>query len=165
MQDPADDDDRVPPRESNPPVTLSRRALLANGASLGLAAATGCASRGTPWTVQPVPTERGVVSLLVSDYPPLATAGGMVAVQPPGLRKPVLVMRVENDQFKVMSLRCPHLGCTVRWDGTSQSLLCPCHRSRFDDSGNRIEGPAKTGLSRYEASFSEMTVRFRVADA
>ncbi|MEM6994993.1 MAG: Rieske 2Fe-2S domain-containing protein [Myxococcota bacterium] len=140
---------------------LTRRNLVAGSASLGLAV-VGCASRGEKWTVTPVTSEKGVVALPVTDHPPLATAGGMVAVHPPGLRRPVVVMRLEGDQFRVMSLKCPHLGCTVRWNAEEQTLGCPCHGSRFDDDGNPTKGPAKSALTQYPATFRELTVRFKV---
>ncbi len=140
---------------------LTRRALVGGSASLGLVT-LGCAGKAEKWQPAAVTSEKGVVSLPVTDHPPLAKPGGMVAVQPPGLRKPVLVMRGDGDDFHVMSLKCPHLGCTVRWNPEEQTLVCPCHGSRFDDGGHPTKGPAKTALKRYEASFSELTVRFKV---
>lgn len=142
--------------------TLTRRGVVAGGASLSLTV-IGC-GKGKRWEASQVPAEEGVVSLAISDHPPLAKAGGMVAVQPPGARKPLLVMRIENDHFRVMSLKCPHLGCTVRWDSEQQNLVCPCHGSRFDDGGKVLEGPAKASLKQYQASFVEMQVRFKVDD-
>ena len=150
------------PEDDTPSIT--RRGVVAGGASLSLTV-IGCAGKAQRWEATQVPAEEGIVSLSISDHPPLATAGGMVAVQPTGLRKPVLVMRIENDHFRVMSLRCPHLGCTVRWDAEAQNLVCPCHGSRFDDAGKVIKGPAKSGLEQYKSTFVEMRVRFSVDDA
>lgn len=122
---------------------LTRRDLM--GAAAGVVLC-GCAGKAAKWTPQEIETREGVVEMDIADFPELATPGGMVAVEPTGAKKPVLVMRVENDQFRVMSLRCPHLGCVVRWDAEMQDLVCPCHGSRFSDTGNRTKGPAKTGL-------------------
>lgn len=143
---------------------VTRRGLVAGSASLGLSA-LGCASRPEPWESARVSSKKGLVSLPIADHPLLTTPGGMIAVQPTGMRKPVLVMRVEGDEFRVMSLKCPHLGCTVRWDGEAQVLVCPCHGSRFDDEGKPTKGPAKSALHRYPTTFSDLTVHFKVDDA
>ena len=133
---------------------LTRRSLI--GAAAGVALA-GCAGNTNSWTTTKVPTGAdNVVEIDIKDFPELATPGGMVALDPEGAKKPVLVMRVENDQFRVMSLRCPHLGCTVRWDTEMQELACPCHGSRFRDTGQRIKGPAGSDLVQMRSQFIGM---------
>lgn len=57
------------------------------------------------------------------------------------LRRPALLVRPGPE---VLSLRCPHLGCTVR--ETSDGFVCPCHGSRFSRHGERLSGPAPRGL-------------------
>lgn len=164
--DPDHTHDRGGPRR---PDALTRRAVVAGSASLGLASlgvtSSGCAAKGDKWDPTPVRNEQGFVSLAISDYPPLATAGGMVAVHPEGVRKPILVMRLENDNFRVLSLRCPHLGCTVRWNNESQALGCPCHGSRFDDKGKVVEGPAKSSLPELRSSYRDLTLKFELPKA
>ena len=122
---------------------LTRRDLM--GAAAGVVVC-GCAGKAEKWATTDVEAKEGVVELDIADYPELATPGGMVAVKPKSAKKPILVMRVENDQFRVMSLRCPHLGCVVRWNAEMQDLVCPCHGSRFGDTGNVTKGPAKVAL-------------------
>jgi Rieske Fe-S protein len=41
---------------------------------------------------------------------------------------------------------CPHLGCAIGYDESSAAFRCPCHKSAFDRSGEKKEGPAKRGL-------------------
>ena len=122
---------------------LTRRDLM--GAAAGVVLC-GCAGKAEKWTPTDVEAKEGIVELDIADYAELATPGGMVAVEVKGAKKPVLVMRIEQDQFRVMSLRCPHLGCVVRWDTEMQDLVCPCHGSRFSDTGTVTKGPAKSGL-------------------
>jgi Rieske Fe-S protein len=43
-------------------------------------------------------------------------------------------------------LTCTHLGCTVRRSGSG--FECPCHRSRYDDTGRPVAGPATRPLAR-----------------
>jgi Rieske Fe-S protein len=50
--------------------------------------------------------------------------------------------------FENLSLRCPHLGCTVHRDREGKGFVCPCHGSRFDERGKRIAGPARGDLNR-----------------
>jgi len=38
--------------------------------------------------------------------------------------------------------RCPHLGCSLRWNRYEHSWDCPCHGSRFSSDGELIDGPA-----------------------
>lgn len=42
--------------------------------------------------------------------------------------------------------RCTHLGCRLTWNPEEGSYDCPCHGSRYDIDGNRIDGPAQCGL-------------------
>ena len=38
--------------------------------------------------------------------------------------------------------RCPHLGCALKYNPEEHSWDCPCHGSRFDESGELIDNPA-----------------------
>lgn len=42
--------------------------------------------------------------------------------------------------------RCPHMGCALRWNAIEKTWDCPCHGSRFDESGAILNGPAKKRL-------------------
>ena len=137
---------------------LARRSFVGGGVGLVL---VGCAGSAQPWEPTPVSVESGVVELDVKDHPALLTPGGLLALRPGRSRKPVLVQRLENEQVRVLSLRCPHLGCTVRWDNEEQVLRCPCHGSRFDDRGAVLEGPAKEALAVYDSEMTGNRIRFR----
>ncbi len=38
--------------------------------------------------------------------------------------------------------RCPHLGCALKYNASEHSWDCPCHGSRFAESGKLIDNPA-----------------------
>ncbi len=38
--------------------------------------------------------------------------------------------------------RCPHLGCALKYNQAEHSWDCPCHGSRFSESGKLIDNPA-----------------------
>ncbi len=38
--------------------------------------------------------------------------------------------------------RCPHLGCALKYNAPEHSWDCPCHGSRFTETGQLIENPA-----------------------
>lgn len=43
--------------------------------------------------------------------------------------------------------RCTHLGCGLEWNLHEKVWECPCHGSRFGESGNRIDNPAQQNLT------------------
>lgn len=42
--------------------------------------------------------------------------------------------------------RCPHMGCALKWNPIERSYDCPCHGSRFSQSGALLDNPATGGL-------------------
>ena len=62
---------------------------------------------------------------------------------------PVMVSRL-GPEIICYKTACPHLGCTVRWDGRSDEFRCACHGGTFDRTGNVIAGPPPHGLDLYQ---------------
>jgi glycine/D-amino acid oxidase-like deaminating enzyme/nitrite reductase/ring-hydroxylating ferredoxin subunit len=58
------------------------------------------------------------------------------------------VYRDERGELTVLSARCTHLGCIVRFNSAERTWDCPCHGSRFAVDGGVIEGPAVHPLQR-----------------
>jgi glycine/D-amino acid oxidase-like deaminating enzyme/nitrite reductase/ring-hydroxylating ferredoxin subunit len=71
---------------------------------------------------------------------------GSGAVLRRGLSK-VAVYRDDKGKTHECSAVCPHLGCIVHWNAAEHSWDCPCHGSRFDESGKVINGPSNSDLS------------------
>ena len=42
--------------------------------------------------------------------------------------------------------RCPHMGCALKWNIAQHSWDCPCHGSRFTETGQLINNPATDDL-------------------
>ncbi|GAB6168426.1 FAD-dependent oxidoreductase [Clostridium carnis] len=59
---------------------------------------------------------------------------------------------VYKDKFGkvfIVTTKCPHLGCELKWNKEECSWDCPCHGSRFDYKGNLLDAPATSSI-RYE---------------
>ena len=48
--------------------------------------------------------------------------------------------------LKPTAPRCPHMGCALTWNRREHSWDCPCHGSRFTETGALREGPATGDL-------------------
>lgn len=73
----------------------------------------------------------------------------------------VIVVRADVTDFRAFSVVCPHAGCAVsNVDGPR--LICPCHLSEFDSRGNRLAGPAPTGLTTLNTVFDAAAGILRV---
>ena len=82
-------------------------------------------------------------------------ARGAGAVVRHGLHR-LALYRSADDVLHAFSARCPHLGCSVRWNAVEKSWDCPCHGSRFAaEDGHVLNGPALQGLDRADASIAE----------
>ena len=56
------------------------------------------------------------------------------------------ISRLEDGGFLAISLKCSHLGCSVRWEAAAEKFVCPCHSSSFDKMGNVLSPPAPQAL-------------------
>jgi cytochrome b6-f complex iron-sulfur subunit len=63
----------------------------------------------------------------------------------------IVVVR-DRQGFAAVSVKCTHLGCTVR---TSEGgFECPCHGSQFDNDGFVTGGPAPAPLDWYAVNIA-----------
>ncbi|MFS0712785.1 FAD-dependent oxidoreductase [Microbacterium sp. 2P01SA-2] len=111
---------------------LTVPADLARGASenakTGVAAARGWAAATTRSTPVAQPAEgQGAVAQHHARPVGVSTVGG---------------------ETRAVSAICPHLGGVLEWNDLECTWDCPLHASRFAPDGERIEGPASTGLRR-----------------
>ncbi len=47
----------------------------------------------------------------------------------------------------VSKKRCPHLGCSLKWNKHEHTWDCPCHGSRFEENGKLINNPSTKDLT------------------
>lgn len=53
----------------------------------------------------------------------------------------------------ILSTKCSHLGCELKWNKDELCWECPCHGSRFDCKGEILNGPAVKKISKENAVF------------
>jgi nucleotide-binding universal stress UspA family protein/nitrite reductase/ring-hydroxylating ferredoxin subunit len=58
----------------------------------------------------------------------------------------VAVYRDPKGATIILSAKCTHMGCAVRWNAAERTWDCPCHGSRFAADGKVVNGPAERPL-------------------
>ena len=71
--------------------------------------------------------------------------------------------RLADGGFLALSRTCPHLGCSIHWDATKKTFLCPCHGSSFDVAGAVITAPAPRPLEYYPVRIENGIIKVDVA--
>jgi cytochrome b6-f complex iron-sulfur subunit len=58
------------------------------------------------------------------------------------------------DGFYAVSAVCTHLGCVTQWKPEANMIACPCHGSKFEPNGKKIEGPAPRPLPHFSVALT-----------
>jgi cytochrome b6-f complex iron-sulfur subunit len=137
-------------------VSCSRREFLrcaaCGGAAAALASLGGCAPGVDPAPEVDVPAPAaGRLTFVVAHYPDLDRADGAVRARAPGVDPPILVARTRDGGFAALLSVCTHKGCPLGVEGFE--VVCPCHASRFDLSGQVTHPPAVIPLATYPTSY------------
>lgn len=61
----------------------------------------------------------------------------------------VYIVRTREGGFFAVSAVCTHLGCITQWKDDVKQIQCPCHGSKFQPSGVKVEGPAPRPLPHF----------------
>lgn len=61
---------------------------------------------------------------------------------------PINLMETTANLLTISKKRCPHLGCALKWNPQEHSWDCPCHGSRFTETGELIDNPAMKNLKK-----------------
>ncbi len=97
------------------------------------------------------------VRVRVNRIPALLPADGVVVL----LAARIIVVRTGPTTFRALSAACPHSGCGVSIVDRPR-LICPCHGSEFTFAGNRLSGPAPTGLVLLQSEYDEARAELHV---
>lgn len=73
----------------------------------------------------------------------------------------VYVLPSKTGQFRILSPICPHLGCSVRWEGAQEKFICPCHSGSFTADGQRIAGPPPRSMDMLESKVEGGVLKVR----
>jgi cytochrome b6-f complex iron-sulfur subunit len=127
-------------------MTIDRRTFLGLAASVAAGAAlSSCASVAA----LPVVPSNGAVRLPLAPHPALLEPGGFLRLGLPDGAGMIYVLALGAGEYAALSPICTHRGCTVGVAGAH--LICPCHGSTYDRSGQVLRGPAERALRRFPA--------------
>jgi glycine/D-amino acid oxidase-like deaminating enzyme/nitrite reductase/ring-hydroxylating ferredoxin subunit len=70
---------------------------------------------------------------------------GSGAVIRNGITK-IALYRDDAGDFHACSAVCPHKGCIIQWNDGEKSWDCPCHGSRYSNTGEVLTGPTRSPL-------------------
>lgn len=89
----------------------------------------------------------GVFPIAGTEVPPAGTA-------PVSIPSGRFWLSNTEEGFLALYGVCTHLGCLPKWVPNNDRFECPCHGSKFQESGHYIEGPAPRGLDRFSATIT-----------
>jgi len=92
---------------------------------------------------------------IVDEFPP-----GSVTQIPNGR---FYLTRLEDGGFLAIYQRCTHLGCSVPWEQTANSFICPCHSSSFSADGTLLNPPAPRALDIFPVSIEDGQIKVDTA--
>lgn len=95
------------------------------------------------------PSSVSTTTLTLSDYPALASVGGVATVSVSGV--PLAIVRTGTSSFAAFSRICPHQGGTIQV--TASGFQCPVHGATFDRSGQWVGGQRTTNMHSYPTTY------------
>lgn len=70
-------------------------------------------------------------------------------------RKPIIVIRKKNGDFRALAATCTHLDCNVQYKSDTEQIWCACHNGFYNIEGKNISGPPPKPLAQYQVNISE----------
>jgi Rieske Fe-S protein len=132
--------------------TSTRRQFVLTCGTAAAALALGPAGCASVVATRVTPVN-GRVRLPIAEHPALSRPGGSLRVLPDGARDEILVLANPDGGYAVLSSVCTHQGCTV--EAQASRLVCPCHGSTYDRTGQVLVGPAERALARFQAELTD----------
>ncbi len=63
--------------------------------------------------------------------------------------RPVLLIRLNETDWRALSAVCTHLNCTVQYQEAGRQIWCACHNGLYDLNGRVISGPPPRPLEEF----------------
>jgi cytochrome b6-f complex iron-sulfur subunit len=122
-----------------------RSFILCSGAGMGAALLPGLAG------LRRAAAQAAAASVDVASFEQLKKSGQLL-LNKTGFGPVLLVLQGDTRAVTAFDPRCPHRGCTVDWESSSKTFVCPCHGVVFNGSGKVIEGTrTRKPLTSYQA--------------
>lgn len=64
-------------------------------------------------------------------------------------RKPVILIRTEDGDFRALAATCTHLDCIVQYRTDLKQIWCACHNGLYDTRGRNVSGPPPRPLEEF----------------
>jgi cytochrome b6-f complex iron-sulfur subunit len=64
-------------------------------------------------------------------------------------RMPVVLIRMENGDFRAFAATCTHLDCIVQYRSDLGQIQCACHNGLYDLAGRNVSGPPPKPLEEF----------------
>jgi cytochrome b6-f complex iron-sulfur subunit len=129
---------------------VDRRTFLSAATVAALSALLEACSTGNGATFFTGPSG-GALVVKLSDYPALATIGGLARVDN-GVGAPTALARTGASTFVGVTMICTHQGATIDVINGA-SFRCPNHGALFSATGGWLGGQPTTSLATYAATF------------
>lgn len=65
-------------------------------------------------------------------------------------QEPVILIRVDEQDFRAFSATCTHLDCVVEYQRDKERIWCNCHNGVYDLTGSVVSGPPPRPLQPYK---------------
>lgn len=102
----------------------------------------------------------GWEALPLSQYPDLETVGGWYGVTIGGSE--IVVAHIEEGCYSAILRACAHEGVAIDYVPSRGQFVCPLHGAVYDEDGNKVAGPAPTGLPVYPCGRDGDTIWVKV---
>lgn len=120
----------------------------ATSAATSAASTTAPASSATAATTAAAATNGTIITNL-SALP----AGTGQSFKTPDTNEPFLIIRGEGNTVNAFSAICTHQGCTVAFNQSANSIICPCHGAEYNPATGAVtQGPATRALPTVKVS-------------
>lgn len=144
-------------------IERTRRRFLTDAGVVVLGTACGCSLTGckmisgvgdTPeLAVEHYSVDGQDLTIALEAIPELSVVGGSVKITGEQLPDPLIIARVAEREYAVVSLRCTHYGRELEYLPDQQVFRCvSLGHSEFAQDGALLSGPAEEPLAAYAAS-------------